>query len=97
MEYWGSFGNYFSAHGSREAMGTIEDAASKHGRISWIDFRILLSPEGESLHVHVTPEGGMTAGTFGYNFVRRSYSHGTRIVGTVKSGPDLNVLAIYER
>jgi hypothetical protein len=97
MEYWRSFGDYFSGKGSREAMGTIEDAASKHGRISWIDFRILLSAEGESLHIHVAAEGGMTAGTFGYNFVRRGYSHGTRIVGTVKSGPDLNVLAIYER
>lgn len=97
MEYWRSFGSYFSGNGSREAMRTIEDAASKHGRISWIDFRILLSDEGESLHIHVAPEGGMTAGTFGYNFVRRGYSHGTRIVGTVKSGPDLNVLAIYER
>jgi hypothetical protein len=93
-EYWRSFHEHFK---SRIAMEVVEDAAKKNGRISWIDFRILMDANGDTIHVHVTPNGSASAGVFGYNFVRRAYSHGVRIVGSVKSGPDVNILAIYER
>ena len=29
--------------------------------------------------------------------IKRGYKHGIRLVGTLKSEPDMNVLAIYER
>ncbi len=31
-------------------------------------------------------------GVFAYNFVPRGFNYGLRIVGTLKSGPDVNVL-----
>jgi len=93
-EYWNWFAVNYRAHA---AILTIEKAASKHGRIRWIDYRLPLSNEGETLHLHVCPSGEYDTGTFAYNLVKRGSSHGIRLVGTLKSGPDLNVLAIYER
>ena len=82
---------------SKEAMLVIEDASTSHGRINWIDFRLPLSESGDTLHLHITPAGSTDAGVFGYNFVRRGYKHGIRLVGTLKAGLDMNVLAIYDR
>ena len=76
--------------------GVVETAAKRHGRINWIDFRLPLDAEGNTLHLHVVPGGQWDAGVFGYNFVRRAYKHGVRIVGTLKSEPDMNVLAIFD-
>ena len=36
-------------------------------------------------------------GTFAHAFVRRADGNGVRIVGTLKTGGDVNVLAIFER
>ena len=36
-------------------------------------------------------------GYFAYNFIKRGFKHGLRLVGTLKSEPDMNVLAIYEK
>jgi hypothetical protein len=36
-------------------------------------------------------------GTFAYAFVNRSSNNGVRLVRSLKSGGDINVLAIYER
>lgn len=66
------------------------------GRIGWIDFRILFNDKGDTAHLHIVPAGAYYAGTFGYNFVHRAYRYGCRIVGSLKSGNDVNVLAIYE-
>jgi hypothetical protein len=93
-EYWSSFDKYFKP---REAMVVIEKAASENGRINWIDFRLPLSSEGDTLHLHICPQGKYDAGVFGYNFVTRGFKHGLRLVGTLKSEPDMNVLAIYEK
>jgi hypothetical protein len=92
--YWLSFQSYFR---SRTAMQVIEDASTKHGRINWIDFRVLMNDSGDTLHVHIVPDGRAAAGTFGYNFVRRAFTHGVRLIGTIKSGPAMNLMAIYER
>jgi hypothetical protein len=48
---------------------------------------------GEVLHLHVVAHGDYDTGVFAYNLIRR----GLRIVGSLKSQPALNVLAIYEK
>ena len=93
-KYWATYREYFN---SKEAMIVIEEASSKHGRINWIDFRLPLTDEGDTLHLHIVPAGTADAGIFAYNFVRRAFRHGVRIVGTLKSEPDMNVMAIYDR
>ena len=40
--------------------------------------------------------GDYDTGVFAYNLVRRGERYGLRIVGSLKSQPSLNVLAIYE-
>lgn len=92
--YWSSFDKFFD---SEKAMLVVENASTTHGRINWIDFRLPLSTAGDTLHLHITPAGNVDAGVFGYNFVRRGYKHGIRLVGTLKAGLDMNVLAIYDR
>ncbi|HEY3776827.1 MAG TPA: hypothetical protein VGL35_02085 [Rhizomicrobium sp.] len=92
--YWASFQQYYD---SKSAMLVIEQASAAHGRISWIDFRLPLDSEGTTLHLHIVPAAKFSAGTFGYNFARRAHKHGVRIVGTLKSEPDMNVLAVYEK
>ncbi|MCA8990761.1 MAG: hypothetical protein KDA88_02225 [Planctomycetaceae bacterium] len=93
-EYWKWFSEEFSAD---HAMRAIEKAASQHGRIRWIDFRVPISEQGDTLHLHVVPAAKYDTGVFAYNFVKRGFKHGLRLVGTLKSEPDMNVLAIYER
>lgn len=95
--YWASFDKNTSAFSSKEAMLSIEKASEAHGRIRWIDFRVLFNQEGDTLHLHVVSAAKFDAGVFGYNFVRRAFNHGVRLVGTLKSGPDINVMAIYEK
>jgi hypothetical protein len=93
-KYWASFANHYDP---RVAMEVVEAAATANGRIRWIDYRLPLTDEGDTLHLHICPATKYDAGVFGYNFIKRGYKHGLRIVGTLKSEPDMNVLAIYER
>ncbi|MDY3551366.1 hypothetical protein R5W24_000442 [Gemmata sp. JC717] len=94
-EYWRWFQSNFSA---RVAMKLVEDeVSSAKSRIQWIDYRLPLTPEGHSLHLHLSPSGKYDTGTFAYNFIKRGYKHGLRIIGTLKSEPDINVLAVYEK
>ena len=53
--------------------------------------------KGDSLHLHVHSFEKYDTGDLAYNFVKRGFKHGIRIVGTLKSEPDMNVLAIYEK
>lgn len=92
--YWSWFSKEFSA---KKAMRVVEEAASNNGRIHWIDYRTPISAQGDTLHLHVSPRGSYDTGTLAYNFIKRGYKHGIRIVGTLKSEPDMNVLAIYEK
>lgn len=94
MKYWAWFDNNFSA---TRAMTAIEKAASENGRIRWIDYRVPLTPDGDSLHLHLRPAGNFDTGVLAYNFVKRGFKHGVRLIGTLKSEPDMNVLAIYEK
>ena len=92
--YWQWFEESFSA---QQAMQIVEKAATEHGRIRWIDFRLPLTHEGDTLHLHICPSEKFDTGVFAYNFIKRGFTHGLRIVGTLKSEPDMNVLAIYEK
>ena len=93
-KYWQWFEENFSAV---TALVAIEKAASENGRIRWIDYRLPLTTNGDTLHLHICPRGAYDTGVLAYNFVKRGSTHGLRLVGTLKSEPDLNVLAIYEK
>jgi hypothetical protein len=93
-EYWSWFADNFNAERS---IAVVERASTSHGRIEWIDFRIPISDVGDTMHLHIEPGGEYNTGTFAYRLIRRSLGHGIRLVGTLKDGPDLNVLALYER
>jgi hypothetical protein len=92
--YWAWFNETFNGS---QAMRVVEDAASTNGRIHWIDYRLPLTAEADSLHLHLCPSGKYDTGAFAYNFIKRGFKHGMRLVGTLKSEPDMNVLAIYEK
>lgn len=95
--YWLALAEKFD---STVAMEIIEDAgkisSDGHGRIGWINFRVPLGTVGAAMHLHIMAEGKYPAGTFGYNFARRGFSNGVRLVGTLRSGLSLNVLAIFD-
>lgn len=94
--YWTAIKQAFDKSGaSRTAMQELESACDGH-RIGWIDFRVLFGEKSNSAHLHVVPAGEYHTGVFGYNFVHRGYKYGCRLIGTLKSGNDINVLAIYD-
>jgi hypothetical protein len=92
-EYWDQFVKTFDA---QTAMRTIEKQA-EGGRIRWIDYRTPFSEKGKTFHLHVVGHGDYDTGVFAYNFVKRGFDHGIRLVGTLKAGNDVNVLAIFEK
>jgi hypothetical protein len=92
--YWKWFRDHF--RGST-AIRVIEEAAAVNGKIRWIAYRMPLNDEGDTLHLHISPHGKYDTGVLAYNFIKRGQKHGLRIVGTLKSEPDINVLAIYEK
>lgn len=83
------------------AMRVLEESACRNdnSRFDWVDFRMAWGSEGfpSPLHLHLVPNGRYPTGVFAHALVRRAHSNGVRIVGTLKSGGDINVLAIYER
>jgi hypothetical protein len=93
-EYWSWFDKNYS---SVKAMIVVEEAASANGKIQWIDYRLPLTAEGDTLHLHVCPNSGFDTGALAYNFIKRGFKHGLRLVGTLKSEPDMNVLAVYDK
>ena len=95
-EYWGWFNDKFNA---QKAIEVIEEAAGgARRRIRWIAYRAPMGVEDSPpLHLHISPAGNYDTGVFAYNFIKRGYKHGVRLVGTLKSEPDMNVLAIYEK
>jgi hypothetical protein len=94
QDYWKWFDKNFSAV---RLMEVVEKSASANGRIRWIDYRVPLTNDGHTLHLHISPAAKYDTGVFAYNTIKRGHSHGLRLVGTMKSGPDMNVLAIYEK
>jgi hypothetical protein len=91
--YWDRFVSNFDA---QIALRTLEQQA-EGSRIRWIDYRTPFSEKGKTFHLHVVAHGDYDTGVFAYNFVKRGFSHGLRLVGTLKAGNDVNVLAIFEK
>jgi hypothetical protein len=97
-DYWRWFAEFFDP---QVAIEVVEEA-SESGRFAWIAFRLPVGSvdplQAETfLHLHISPRGEYDTGVVAYNFIARGYEHGVRIVGTLKSDPDLNVLAVFER
>jgi hypothetical protein len=91
--YWAWFDERFS---DIAAMEVVEKAVCGK-RVAWIDYRVSTGIGKHFLHLHVAPRGNYDTGSFAYQFVKRGYKHGLRLVGTLKSEPDMNVLAVFEK
>ncbi len=91
--YWNWFADHWNAD---KAVKVIEDVVGDGGRPRWIDYRTTLDT-GQLLHLHVVARGDYDTGVFAYNLIRRGQRYGLRIVGSLKSQPALNVLAIYDK
>jgi hypothetical protein len=93
-DYWQWFADRFD---DTKAMQVVE-AAIAGGAMSWIDYRVpLVEHEDRALHLHLQPRKKYETGVFAYNFIKRGFKHGIRVAGTLKSEPDMNVLALFER
>jgi hypothetical protein len=92
-DYWDWFSEHWNANA---AIQVIENVIGTGGRPRWIDYRVPISGP-ETIHLHVVGRGEFDTGVFAYNLVKRGWKHGLRVVGTLKSEPDVNVLAIYEK
>lgn len=87
-------------HSSIDAMKVVEQVIDDAGRPQWVDYRVPIGSPGSqtrSLHLNIKARGIYDTGDFAYLLLRRGRKHGVRVVGTLKSGPGLNVLAIYEK
>jgi hypothetical protein len=91
--YWDWFAEHWNAD---EAVKVVEDVIGSCGRPRWIDYRMTFGT-GQELHLHVIARGDYDTGVFAYGIIRRGERFGLRIVGSLKSQPALNVLAIYEK
>jgi hypothetical protein len=91
--YWTWFAEHWNAD---KAVKVVEDVIGDGGRPRWIDYRTTFA-SGETLHLHVVARGDYDTGIFAYNLIRRGERYGLRIVGSLKSQPALNVLAIYDK
>jgi hypothetical protein len=94
LEYWQWFDKHFDIS---TAMNLVEAAAKENGKIHWIDFRVPLNSEGLTMHLHIETSGRYYTGIVAHFFMRRALEHGIRLIGTLKDGPDMNVLAIFEK
>ena len=90
LAYWQRIGKSFDV---QKAMQAVEE---EPGNLQLIDFRVLVTESGETLHLQFSPRGRYPKITFAYNLIRRAYSHGIRLVGTLRTEPDMKVLAVYE-
>jgi hypothetical protein len=97
-KYWLTLKGRFDSGVAMEVVEQVGSAAEAGlGRISWIDFRLPIGDGGDAAHLHIFPDGRYPTGTFAYNLVRRGHHRGVRMVGTLKAGFDLNILAIFNR
>lgn len=90
--YW----NWYTEHwNTDEVVKVVEEVIGDGGRPRWIDYKMTFAT-GDALNLHVIAYGDYDTGVFAYNLIRRGWRYGLRIIGSLKSQPALNVLAIYE-
>ena len=99
QEYWSALSKAFDSNAAMELVEKSTTDTTEPRRIEWIDYRLVGFVGGGpvAIHVHVVARSKYATGTFAYQLIRRGEKHGVRIVGTLKKGHDVNVLAIYER
>jgi hypothetical protein len=95
--YWDWFGERMKRKPNLATIAVEETIAAGGGRVQWIDYRVPLGGGIKPLHLHISGRGAYDTGVFAYNLVQRGFKHGVRVVGTLKSEPDVNVLAIFEK
>lgn len=86
-----------AAYDNRVALEVVEEGFGGGHRIEWIDYRIKLGSRPKPIHIHFSPRGQVPTGAFAYNFVRRGFKVGLRIVAQLRKGCDMRALALYER
>lgn len=91
--YWKGYAEHWNTD---EVVKVVEEAIGDGGRPRWIDYKMTFAT-GDELNLHVDAHGDYDTGVFAYNLIRRGWRYGLRIVGSLKSQPALNVLAIYEK
>jgi len=79
-----------------KAVKVVEDVIGDGGRPRWIDYRMAFGT-GQVMHLQMVARGDYDTGVFADNIIRRGERYGLRIVGSLKSQPSLNVLAIYKK
>jgi hypothetical protein len=91
--YW----NWYAEHWNTDkVVKVVEEVIADGGRPRWIDYKMTFTT-GDELNLHVIAYGEYDTGVFAYNLIRRGWRYGLRIVGSLKSQPALNVLAVYEK
>lgn len=99
-DYWNWFYQNHEPDSSILVMRVVEDVVGNGGRPQWVNYRLPIGAPGSrtrSLHLNIKSRGKYDTGDFAYELLRRGKRHGVRVVGTLKSGPALNVLAIFEK
>jgi hypothetical protein len=91
--YWKWYAEHWKTD---EVVKAVEEVIADGGRPRWIDYKMSFAT-GDELNLHVDAHGDYDTGLFAYNLIRRGWRYGLRIVGSLKSQPALNVLAIYEK
>jgi hypothetical protein len=93
QEHWAWYVKNFD---SMLATQLVEDSIGTGGRPRWLDYRTPLEGEGY-LHLHISGRQAYDTGMYAYNLIRRGWKYGVRLVGTLRAGPSLNVLAIFDK
>jgi hypothetical protein len=97
MRQRGAYWNWYAEHwNTDEVVKVVEEVIGDGGRPRWIDYKMTFAT-GDELNLHVIAYGDYDTGVFAYNLIRRGWRYGLRIVGSLKSQPALNVLAIYDK
>jgi hypothetical protein len=93
-EHWAAF---MRKYDNWIATRVVDHGFGNEHRLEWIDFRIQVNTRDKPIHIHFAAAGKHHVGEFAYNVVRRGYKEGLRLVGRLKRGCDVNVIALYER
>lgn len=93
-EHWDAF---LASYDNWAATRVVDHGFGSEHRLEWIDFRLKVNTRDKPIHIHFATLGKHHCGEFAYNIVRRGYKEGLRLVGRLKRGCDVNVIALYER
>jgi hypothetical protein len=90
--YWHWLAEHYRPN---SAVDVLERGIGEGGPVSWVDYRVHI--KGERLYLSLRGRGRYETGIFAYSTIQRGHRYGLRVVGMLKSGPGLNVLAVFEK